>query len=77
MHVYNYRKGLSLGRVCLEMSLKSFVFLDDEYIENICRKMFSEWKPLTDKASSVAVMLWTSDGSEILEYTGDPSAKFN
>lgn len=59
------------------MSLKPFVFLDDEYIENICRKMFSEWKPLTDKASSVAVMLWTSDGSEILEYTGDPSAKFN
>ena len=77
MHKYNYRDGLDTGRICLEMSLKPFIFLDDEYIESVCRRLFEDWKPLIKKASSVAVMLWTADGSEILEYDGDLSKEFN
>lgn len=77
MHKYNYKKDLDIGRICLEMSLKPFVYLDDEYIDSVCRCLFEQWKPLTDKASSVAVMLWTADGSEILEYDGDLDKTFN
>lgn len=77
MHKYNYRKDLDTGRICLELSLKPFIYLDDDYIDGVCRKLFEQWKPLTDKASSVAVMLWTADGSEVLEYDGDLGKTFN
>lgn len=77
MHKYNYHDGLDTGRVCFELSLKPFVFLDDEYIDGVCRRLFTDWMPMIKKASSVGVMLWTADGSEILEYDGDLSKEFN
>lgn len=77
MYNFNYDKGNIIGRVCLEASLKPFKSFDDVSIENTCRTMFTGWQKLTDKAESVAVMLWTADGSEILEYSGDLSQSFD
>lgn len=57
--------------ITLEMSLKPFKKNDPEYIRDVCRKAFGQWQPLLQHADTVSVMLWTSDGSEILDYSGD------
>ncbi|MBI5831582.1 MAG: hypothetical protein HZB16_04630 [Armatimonadetes bacterium] len=56
-----------LDNVTLELSLKPFWEPD---IDAVCRRLFAQWKPLTDRARMVSVMLWTADGSEILDYRG-------
>ncbi len=56
--------------ITLEMSLKPFKQTDDEYIRNVCAQIFSQWRPLLKERESISVMLWTSDGSEILDYAG-------
>lgn len=76
MYTYEYPKDMNVGRVCLEMSLKPFKKIDDEYIESVCVELFTQWKPLLDKATDVAVMFWTSDGSEILDYSGNVNDEF-
>ena len=77
MFDFNYSKGNLIGRVCLETSLKPFKKLDTESIEAVCRTLFKGWEKLCDKAENVAVMLWTADGSEILEYSGDLTQSFD
>ncbi|WP_298647259.1 hypothetical protein [uncultured Proteiniphilum sp.] len=59
------------NNITLEMSLKPFKKNDQEYIRDVCRKAFRQWQPLLQHADTVSVMLWTSDGSEILDYSGD------
>ena len=59
------------NNVNLEMSLKPFKKNERTYIETVCRKTFEQWKPLLHHADTVSVMLWTADGSEILDYSGD------
>lgn len=59
-----------LRRLTLEMSLKPFKRIDEEYIRSVCNQMFEQWKNLSNEADEIAVMLWTSDGSEILDYKG-------
>lgn len=76
MYNYEYREDMPVGRICLELSLKPFKKLDTLYIESVCRKLFSQWKPLIKRSTGCAVMLWTSDGSEILAYSGDLSEEF-
>ena len=76
MYTYEYPEKMNVGRVCLEMSLKPFKKLDDDYIESVCVKLFEQWKPLLVKATGAAVMFWTSDGSEILDYTGNINDEF-
>ncbi len=76
MYTYEYPKDMNVGRVCLEMSLKPFKKLDDEYIEAVCTELFEQWKPLLDRATGCNVMFWTSDGSEILEYSGNIEDEF-
>lgn len=73
---FEYRNDLNVGRVCLELSLKPFRQLDDEYIYNVCYKLFDEWRALIRHADSCAIMMWTSDGSEILSYSGDINDEF-
>ncbi len=75
MFNFDYPRGMSVGRVSLEMSLKPFRKTDDAYIESVCEELFEGWRELIGYAESIAVMLWTSDGSEILEYTGNPDDK--
>lgn len=57
--------------VTLEMSLKPFKKNEKTYIEVVCRKAFEQWNPLLQHADTVSVMLWTADGSEILDYSGN------
>lgn len=73
---FNYKSDKLVGRCCLEMSLKPFKSFDDESIRSVCAKIFYDWQKLIDKSDSLAVMLWTADGSEILEYSGDLSQSF-
>ena len=62
--------------VNLEMSLKPFKRTDDEYIRGVCKNVFEQWRPLLKNRETVSVMLWTADGSEILDYSGDPDKEF-
>jgi hypothetical protein len=71
MHDYDYPAGMCIGRVCLELSLKPFKKTDEETINRTCRELFEGWRPLLHYASSCAVMLWSGDGSEILDYSGN------
>ena len=77
MYNFNYDEGRFAGRVCLEASLKPFKSFEREDIEKVCETLFSGWQKLCDKASDIAVMLWTADGSEILEYAGELSESFD
>jgi hypothetical protein len=63
--VANYKK------LTLEMSLKPFKNTDPGFIEKVCRRMFTQWQPLLSDAEEAAVLLWTADGSEILDYSGN------
>ena len=63
--------------VNLEMSLKPFKRTDDEYIRGVCREVFEQWRPLLKNRETVSVMLWTADGSEILDYSGNMNDEFN
>jgi hypothetical protein len=71
----NFIRGKRFKNVTLEMSLKPFKKNDPDYIRGVCREAFTQWAPLTRHADQVSVMLWTADGSEILDYTGDPKQR--
>jgi hypothetical protein len=58
------------------MSFKPFKSNEQDYIEAVCKEMFSQWKELLDKADIISILLWTSDGSEILEYKGNMDETF-
>ncbi|MBR4959442.1 MAG: hypothetical protein IKY52_00940 [Clostridia bacterium] len=66
-----------LQNVTLEMSLKPFRKTDDSSIDAVCRKVFEQWKPLVRDVPCVSVMLWSADGSELLDYRGDLDAPFS
>ncbi len=77
MFNYEYRSTTTAGRVCLEISLKPFGYdKSDEAFEKIACELFTQWRPLLKYATGCAVLFWTSDGSEILDYTGDPEDSF-
>lgn len=78
MFGFEYPKKMPVGRVCLEVSLKPFgLDMSDAGIENTCRELFDGWRELIGHANGVSVLMWTSDGSEILEYTGDIESTFD
>lgn len=60
----------TLDNVTLEMSLKPFRKMDEATIARVADRMFQQWLPLTRHAKQVSVLLWTADGSEILDYRG-------
>lgn len=58
--------------VTLEMSFKPFKDgFSPANVEKVCRELFRQWDALTRHAERIQIMLWTSDGSEILEFTGE------
>ena len=65
-----------IKNVTLELSGKAFTDDSQYTMYNVCRKMFTQWKLLTDRADIVSVLLFIADGSEILEYAGDLSQDF-
>ena len=71
----NFIRGRKFKNVTLEMSLKPFKKNDPDYIRGICREVFTQWAALIRHADQVSVMMWTADGSEILDYRGDPNQR--
>jgi len=67
---------MSLKNVTLEVSLKPFNDASEEATRETARRMFCQWLPLIEHADRASVMLWTADGSEILDYGGDLEATF-
>lgn len=63
--------------VTLELSLKPFKKTDDDSIRQVAKKVFSQWRPLIKNRETISVMLWTSDGSEILDYNGKMDDTFD
>ena len=61
---------MSLRNVTLEMSLKPFGDPSPESRERVLGHLFRQWDPLTRRAEMISVLLWTADGSEILDYAG-------
>ncbi|MGK6350893.1 hypothetical protein [Parapedobacter sp. DT-150] len=64
-------KGHPFQTTVLEVSLKPFKRNDPAYIRAVATEMFTQWHSLLRHTDTVAVMLWTSDGSEILDYSGE------
>lgn len=64
-----------LRNVTLETSPKPFKIMDDAGIEATARELFRQWDALTRHADMISVLLWTADGSEILDYRGDMDAQ--
>ena len=62
--------------VTLEMSLKPFKKVDDASIQAVCAQVFEQWRPLLKNRDVISIMLWTADGSEILDYTGELDREF-
>lgn len=62
--------------ITLEISLKPFKLITDEYIESVCEKVFEQWKALVRDASTVKILMWSSDGSELLDYRGNIDDEF-
>jgi hypothetical protein len=64
-------------RVTLEVSLKPFHDIAPDAIRKTCEEIFRSWSALTRRCGSSAVMLWSADGSEILEYRGNLEDTFD
>ncbi len=77
MYNFNYKSDKLIGRVCYELSLKPFKSFEHEDITVVCEKLFNMWRDLSDKSESIALMLWTADGSEILDYSGELDDEFD
>ena len=58
------------------MSCKPFADDSESSMYRVAETVFRQWKPLTDCADTISLMLWTGDGSEILEYSGNPDSTF-
>jgi hypothetical protein len=69
--------GVKVRRAVLEVSLRPFANdLRPEAMDAACREMFRQWRLLTKHAEEAAVMFWTADGSEILDYAGNLEDEF-
>ncbi len=64
------------NNITLEVSLKPFYDTDPAAIRKVCEGIFAQWQPLLKHRKEVSIMLWTADGSEILDYSGKLSDEF-
>lgn len=69
----NTLKGKRFNNITLEASLKPFKKNDKAYIQKVAAEMFMQWGSLLRHADTISIMLWTADGSEILDYRGNLS----
>ena len=65
-----------LKSVNLEISLKPFKKTDEAYIHAVCKQVFTQWKALLNNRENISIMLWSADGSEILDYAGNLEDEF-
>ncbi|CAN7460146.1 hypothetical protein [Paenibacillus sp. LjRoot56] len=66
----------TLQRASLEMSLKPFKNLDPSAIDEVCTEALRQWQPLLEMAEVASMLLWVSDGSEILTWKGELEVPF-
>ena len=59
-----------MKRLILEVSLKPFPDFTSASVEATVRRILRQWQSLIDAAESISFLLWTGEGSEILEYRG-------
>jgi hypothetical protein len=45
--------------------------MDQEHVEQVCREMIRQWRPLIRMADQCSMLLWIADGSEIMTWNGD------
>ena len=67
---------MHLKNFTLELSSKPFIDDSEETMRGVAAHLFSQWADVCKTADVVSVMLWTADGSEILNYSGDLSQTF-
>ncbi|UKS28727.1 hypothetical protein LOZ80_07315 [Paenibacillus sp. HWE-109] len=65
-----------LKRASLEMSLKPFKSLEPSAIDAVIAEALRQWQPLLDMAETASMLLWVSDGSEILTWNDDLEQPF-
>ena len=73
---YGIQGRIGLKNVTLEMSPKPFREMREDYVRAVARVIFRQWEPLTLYADQISILLWTADGSEILEYDGRMETAF-
>ena len=61
----------NLKNLTLEVSLKPFNDTSHDGMERKAREIFTQWSTLIQHADTISIMLWTADGSEILDYRGE------
>lgn len=64
------------NKITLEMSLKPFMKTDSDYIRQVIETVYDQWRPLIKDREVISIMLWTADGSELLDYAGKPEDSF-
>ena len=67
---------MRLKNFTLELSSKPFTDDSEETMRKVAVHLFSQWADVCRTADVVSVMLWTADGSEILNYSGELSQTF-
>lgn len=65
-----------LQNITLELSGKAFHNDTDTELRRVCTQMYHDWSYLIEQADSLSILLWLADGSEILEYRGNPADTF-
>ena len=68
---------MSIKSFTLEVSLKPFLRKGAPATAEVCRRLFTQWQAATRDAEEIAVLLWTGDGSEILEFANDRKQQFD
>lgn len=61
----------------IEVSLKPFLRKHAAPLNVVCEKIFEQWKNTAVYSEQVSIMLWTGDGSEILDFSGDLHKKID
>ncbi|MBQ7721441.1 MAG: hypothetical protein IJT64_00880 [Kiritimatiellae bacterium] len=61
----------TLRNLTLEISSKALHDQSPGAVERAFRTAFRQWRPLADRAKRLSVLLWTADGSELLDWSGD------
>ena len=59
-----------------EISGKPFLNDSEEEMRRVARTLFRQWRRLAGRSGRISILLWIADGSEILEYTGNPADTF-
>ncbi|MBQ7652466.1 MAG: hypothetical protein IJS15_16020, partial [Victivallales bacterium] len=67
---------MHLKNFTLELSSKPFTDDSEETMRRVAKHLFTQWADVCRTADVVSVMLWTADGSEILNYSGDLDQTF-